>query len=174
MQTLSQIRQIDYTVMFARNMDATRHIYETSMEFRAVAYLTDRWIEYRLGSTTLALTTRGARFNDTPPEQGALSLQVAVPRRTTGGGQRRGARSKPAASGSQCRRASELDSYLTRLFSATPREVRTWHEADMPCDAKSRQLLETTGDIERSSTNSSVMPIIAIESWPVFEWPPAR
>jgi hypothetical protein len=33
MQTLSQIRQIDYTVMFARNMDATRHIYETSMEF---------------------------------------------------------------------------------------------------------------------------------------------
>jgi hypothetical protein len=29
MQTLSQIRQVDYTVMFARNMDAMRHFYET-------------------------------------------------------------------------------------------------------------------------------------------------
>jgi lactoylglutathione lyase len=33
MQTLSQIRQIDDTVMFARNMDAMRHFYETIMEF---------------------------------------------------------------------------------------------------------------------------------------------
>jgi lactoylglutathione lyase len=33
MQTLSQIRQVDYTVMFARNMDAMRHSYETITEF---------------------------------------------------------------------------------------------------------------------------------------------
>jgi lactoylglutathione lyase len=33
MQTLSQIRQVDYTVMFARNMDAMRHFYETITEF---------------------------------------------------------------------------------------------------------------------------------------------
>ena len=33
MRTLSQIRQIDYTVMIARNVDAMRHFYETIMEF---------------------------------------------------------------------------------------------------------------------------------------------
>ena len=60
MQALSQIRQIDYTVIFARNMDAMRHFYETVMEFPLLRALSDRWIEYRVGSTTLALTTHGA------------------------------------------------------------------------------------------------------------------
>jgi len=77
MQALSQIRQIDYTVIFARDMDAMRHFYETVMEFPLLRSLSDRWIEYRVGSTTLALTVHGARFNDTPPERGALSLQMA-------------------------------------------------------------------------------------------------
>src|SRR5262249_40851210 len=77
MQPLSQIRQIDYTVIFARNMDAMRHFYEAIMEFPLLRALSDRWIEYRVGPTTLALTAHGARFNDTPPEQGALSLQLA-------------------------------------------------------------------------------------------------
>ena len=31
----------------------------------------------RIGSTTLALTVHGVRFDDTPPEHGALSLQLA-------------------------------------------------------------------------------------------------
>jgi lactoylglutathione lyase len=77
MRALSHIRQIDYTVIFARGMDAMRHFYETIMEFPLSRVLSDRWIEYRVGSTTLALTTHGARFNDTPPEQGSLSLQLA-------------------------------------------------------------------------------------------------
>jgi len=33
MQPLSQIRQIDYTGIFARDMDAMRHFYENIMEF---------------------------------------------------------------------------------------------------------------------------------------------
>jgi len=33
MQPLSQIRQIDYTVIFARDIDAMRDFYETIMEF---------------------------------------------------------------------------------------------------------------------------------------------
>lgn len=77
MHALSHIRQIDYTVVFARNMEAMRHFYETVMEFPLVRTLGDSWIEYRVGSTTLALTTHGRRFNDTPPVQGALSLQMA-------------------------------------------------------------------------------------------------
>lgn len=77
MQALSQIRQIDYTVIFARDMDAMRRFYETVMEFPLLRTLGDGWIEYRVGATTLALTTRGRRFNDPPPAQGALSLQMA-------------------------------------------------------------------------------------------------
>ena len=77
MQALSQIRQIDYTVIFARDMGAMRLFYETVMEFQLLRALSDRWIEYRVGSTTLALTAHGARFNDTPPEQGMLSVQLA-------------------------------------------------------------------------------------------------
>jgi lactoylglutathione lyase len=77
MRALSHIRQIDYTVIFARDMDAMRHFYENIMEFPLLRVLSDRWIEYRIGSTTLALTARGARFNDEPPSQGALSLQLA-------------------------------------------------------------------------------------------------
>jgi len=76
MQPLRHIRQIDYTVIFARDMDAMRRFYETVMEFPLFRVLSDRWIEYRVGSTTLALTARGGRFNDTPPEKGAL-LQLA-------------------------------------------------------------------------------------------------
>ena len=77
MPALSQIRQIDYTVIFVRDMRAMRHFYETVMEFPLLRTLTERWVEYGVGSTTLALTTHGGRFNDPPPAQGALSLQLA-------------------------------------------------------------------------------------------------
>jgi lactoylglutathione lyase len=77
MQALSQIRQIDYTVIFVRDLGAMRHFYETVLEFPLLRKLSERWIEYRVGSTTLALTVHGGLFNDVPPPQGALSLQLA-------------------------------------------------------------------------------------------------
>jgi len=77
MSALSEIRQIDYTVIFTRDMVAMRQFYETIMEFPLLRTLSDRWIEYRLGATTLALTTHGGRFGDPPPAEGALSLQLA-------------------------------------------------------------------------------------------------
>jgi catechol 2,3-dioxygenase-like lactoylglutathione lyase family enzyme len=77
MQALGQIRQIDYTVIFARDMVAMRHFYEAVMEFPLLRVLSDRWIEYRVGANTLALTTHGGRFDDPPPPQGVLSLQLA-------------------------------------------------------------------------------------------------
>ena len=76
MSALSQIRQIDYTVIFTRDLPAMRHFYESVMEFPLLRVLNERWIEYRVGSTTLALTVHG-RFGDPPPAQGALSLQLA-------------------------------------------------------------------------------------------------
>lgn len=77
MSALGRIRQIDYTVVFARDMDAMRRFYETVMEFPLLRTLGDSWIEYRVGATTLALTRHGALFNDVPPAVGTLSLQLA-------------------------------------------------------------------------------------------------
>jgi len=77
MQALNQIRQIDYTVIFARDMEAMRHFYETVMEFPLLRSLRDRFFEYRVGSTTLALAAQGGRFNDPPAAPGTVSLQLA-------------------------------------------------------------------------------------------------
>jgi lactoylglutathione lyase len=77
MKALSQIRQIDYTVIFARDMEAMRHFYGTVMEFPLQRVLSERWVEYRIGSTTLALAAHGGRFDDPPPPRGVLSLQLA-------------------------------------------------------------------------------------------------
>lgn len=76
MQAFSQIRQVDYTVIFARDLPAMRHFYETVMEFPLLRVLSDRWIEYRVGANTLALTVPG-RFGDAAAEKGAASLQLA-------------------------------------------------------------------------------------------------
>jgi hypothetical protein len=39
----SQIRQIDYTVIFARDMEAMRRLYETVTAFPLPRTLSDRW-----------------------------------------------------------------------------------------------------------------------------------
>jgi catechol 2,3-dioxygenase-like lactoylglutathione lyase family enzyme len=77
MRALSHIRQIDYTVIFARDLAAMRHFYGEVMGFTLERQLSDRWFEYRIGSTLLALTTHGGRFDDPPPPRGALSVQLA-------------------------------------------------------------------------------------------------
>jgi catechol 2,3-dioxygenase-like lactoylglutathione lyase family enzyme len=77
MTPLSQIRQIDYTVIFVRDMEAMRRFYGTVMEFPLQRTLSDKWIEYRIGANTLALAAYGGLFNDPPPQQGALSMQLA-------------------------------------------------------------------------------------------------
>jgi catechol 2,3-dioxygenase-like lactoylglutathione lyase family enzyme len=77
MTALSQIRQIDYTVLFARDLPAMRHFYERVMGFPLTRELSERWFEYRIGSTILALTRHGGRFDDPPPADGALSVQLA-------------------------------------------------------------------------------------------------
>ena len=77
MTPLSQIRQIDYTVIFVRDMEAMRRFYGEVMEFPLQRTLSDKWIEYRIGANTLALAARGGLFDDPPPPQGVLSLQLA-------------------------------------------------------------------------------------------------
>jgi lactoylglutathione lyase len=77
MTALAEIRQIDYTVIFARDMAAMRHFYGTVLGFPVLNELSARWIAYRVGSTTLALAEHGGRFKDPAPPPGVLSVQLA-------------------------------------------------------------------------------------------------
>jgi lactoylglutathione lyase len=71
------IRNIDYTVIFARQMAAMREFYGKALGFPVHNELGSQWIEFRVGSNILALTERGAGFNDPAPPIGVLSLQLA-------------------------------------------------------------------------------------------------
>ncbi len=77
MRALNELRQIDCTELYARDLPAMRGFYETVLGFPLERMLSERWFEYRLGSTILALTTRGGRFDDPPPPPGSLSVQLA-------------------------------------------------------------------------------------------------
>jgi lactoylglutathione lyase len=76
MTALRHIRQIDYTVIYTRDLAAMRRFYEDILEFPLARQLSDRWFEYRIGPNILALTASGGRFDDAPPP-GALSVQLA-------------------------------------------------------------------------------------------------
>jgi lactoylglutathione lyase len=77
MNALSHIRQIDYTVIHARDLEDMRRFYGEVMEFPLERKLSERWFEYRIGSNILALTAHGGRFDDPAPSPGALSMQLA-------------------------------------------------------------------------------------------------
>lgn len=72
------IRAIDYTVVFVRDMAAMRRFYEEILGFPLIRELSPRWIEYRVGANTLALTTPGGRTaGDAPIPNGTAALQLA-------------------------------------------------------------------------------------------------
>lgn len=74
---LSAIRQLDYTVIFARDMARMRRFYAEVMRFPIEHELGPQWITFRVGSNMLALTERGLMFNDASPDIGTLSVQLA-------------------------------------------------------------------------------------------------
>ena len=72
------IRAIDYTAIFVRDMAAMRRFYEEVLGFPLIRELSPRWIEYRVGENTLALTTPGGRTaGDAPVPKGTASVQLA-------------------------------------------------------------------------------------------------
>ena len=77
MSALASIRQLDYTVLFARDLPRMRRFYEDVMRFEIHQELSPSWIAYRVGSNILALTERGLMFDDAPTPPGALSAQLA-------------------------------------------------------------------------------------------------
>lgn len=74
---LSNIRQIDYTVIFARDIQAMRGFYEQTMGFALTRTLGTGWFEYELGSTTLALAVRDSQ--PTPSNLPSTQLAFRVP-----------------------------------------------------------------------------------------------
>ena len=77
MRALDSIRQVDYTVIFARDMQRMRDFYGNTLGFRIIRELGPQWVEYAVGSNVIALTQRGMMFDDPAPPVGALSLQLA-------------------------------------------------------------------------------------------------
>ena len=71
------IRSLDYTVIFARQMSAMREFYGATLGFPFHRQLSPHWVEFRIGSSLLALTERGGLFDDPAPPIGVLSVQLA-------------------------------------------------------------------------------------------------
>lgn len=73
----SAIRAIDYTVIFVRDMPSMRRFYEGVLAFPLLRELSPNWIEYGLGSNTLALAKPSRTAADAPTPTGSASLQLA-------------------------------------------------------------------------------------------------
>ena len=71
------IKAIDYTVIFVRDMAAMRNFYESVLGFQVARELSAKWIEYQLGSNTLALTIPTRTAADAPTPVGSAALQLA-------------------------------------------------------------------------------------------------
>ena len=70
MTALDTIRQLDYTIIFARDLPRMRRFYEDVMRFPLDHELGSQWIAFRVGPNILALTERGLLFNDPAPASG--------------------------------------------------------------------------------------------------------
>lgn len=77
MSAISEIRQIDYTVIFVRDMASMLEFYQRVMGFEISRRLGEGWVELRVGSNALALTLPGVMFGDTLPPKGSLLPQLA-------------------------------------------------------------------------------------------------
>lgn len=73
----SAICAIDYTVIFVRDMVAMRRFYEHVLALPLLRELSPSWIEYGLGSNTLALARPSRTAADAPTPSGSASLQLA-------------------------------------------------------------------------------------------------
>ncbi|WP_426407841.1 VOC family protein [Bradyrhizobium ganzhouense] len=71
------IRAIDYTVILVRDMAAMRGFYEGVLALSLLRELSPNWIEYGLGSNTLALARPSRTAADAPTPAGSASLQLA-------------------------------------------------------------------------------------------------
>tara|TARA_R110002049_G_scaffold247690_1_gene422163 strand:- start:3917 stop:4408 length:492 start_codon:yes stop_codon:yes gene_type:complete len=76
---LNQIRALDYTILYTRDMIAMRKFYEEIMQFEFRQTAGDGWVEFKVGSNILVLTSEpaGGLFPETIPAPGVGSVQLA-------------------------------------------------------------------------------------------------
>ena len=76
---LNQIRALDYTILYTRDMTAMRKFYEEIMQFEFRQAAGDGWVEFKVGSNILVLTSEpaGGLFPETVPAPGVGSVQLA-------------------------------------------------------------------------------------------------
>jgi catechol 2,3-dioxygenase-like lactoylglutathione lyase family enzyme len=76
---LGRIRSLDYSIIYVRDMTAMRAFYEGVMSLPLERALGEDWIEYRIGSTILALAhpRATAAAQDKPVPKGSAALQLA-------------------------------------------------------------------------------------------------
>ena len=74
---LSAIQALDYTVVRVRDMEAMRVFYGRTLRFQFVRELSPNWVEYRIGSNTLALAG-SFKFDESQTiEAGLATVQLA-------------------------------------------------------------------------------------------------
>lgn len=71
------IRSLDCTIIFVRDMAAMKRFYGEVMAFPLERELYAGWIEYRVGGNILALADRTRTAKDAPIPQGTAALQLA-------------------------------------------------------------------------------------------------
>lgn len=73
---LKAIRNLDYVVLLCDNLPIMRHFYHTIMGF-PIHLETDSWIEMRVGSVLLTLSTRKRPFIESAPSNRSTAIQLA-------------------------------------------------------------------------------------------------
>ena len=71
------VHGLEYTVIFARRMKAMREFYGETLGLPVYHDLAPQWVEYRVGSTLLALTEERWIVDDFPPSIESISQQLA-------------------------------------------------------------------------------------------------
>lgn len=74
---MQAIRNLDYTILFVRDMTSMRAFYSGVMRFPLIRELSADWVEYRVGSNVLALATPGLIVKDATPPKGVAAAQLA-------------------------------------------------------------------------------------------------
>jgi lactoylglutathione lyase len=71
------IRSLDYTILWAREMQAMRRFYADVMQFEVYFELSGDWLEFRVGGNILALCRPGLIVPDGTPPGGVGSVHLA-------------------------------------------------------------------------------------------------
>jgi catechol 2,3-dioxygenase-like lactoylglutathione lyase family enzyme len=71
------ITAVDYTVIYARDMTAMIHFYETVLGFDLTRKLSPTWREYNIGPNIFVLAKPGPTATDPAVRNGSAALQLA-------------------------------------------------------------------------------------------------